>query len=1148
MYNHLLAQKVRKGCIAALIVTSVIARPTCTFAQTVFSRSVSFASTTQSVGSILKSLESQLGLPVSYASDINAGKKIMLPRTALSVAEIVNALEEQGATRFHEAGGSLFFKSQELVMISGTVKGADDNVPLPGVTIVSAGKKSVGSTNAAGKFSVSVEKGSTVLFKYLGYATRSLTFNTSSTNIDILLSPNATSLQEVEVTTALGIKREKKSLGYATQTISSEQLNDARSNNWANALSGKVAGLSMVSPGSGPLNSVRISLRGDNSLDPNKNFALIVIDGVPVSSSLTSSGVDNAYGAGSGQDTPVDFGNGVSGLNPDDIESISVLKGASATALYGSRAANGALIITTKSGAHARGIGITFNSNAAFDGVLKWPEQQYAYGQGTQTSLTPASNLYYSYGVSEDGTSTGGTSSAFGPRFNGQSYYQYDPLTGEQSATRQLWRPYKDNVKSFFRTGSTFTNNISLEGGNDKGNARASLTHSKNNWIMPNTGYERFTASISGQYLISKNLTINSKVNFTNTHSNNLPATGYSNQSISYFMIFQNPNVDLNWYKPRWKPGMDQIEQIHPFSSYIDNPYLIAYEMTNGLDGYKTIGNMSANYKFSDKFNIMVRSGLDLNYEEREMKRPYSTANFQKGYYKQQNIFRYEINSDALLSYTDKYGSDFALTASVGGNLRSEKYDEASRSVTGLVTPGVYKLANGINTPVAETIYTRKKVNSLYGIASLAYKDRIFLDLTGRNDWSSTLPVNNNSFFYPSISSAFILNELFTMPKTISYAKLRVSAAQVGNDTEPYRTSKYYDISNFPSSAVSPTTLFNASFKPELTTSYEAGLEYALFAGRFGMDVTFYHNRTKNQIIPVQLDPTTGYSRAILNAGLVRNQGLEVVLKGQPINGKFRWNTSLNWSKNSNKVLELAKEMQENDSQTIGTGGNATILAKVGGSTGDIYGYGFMRSPEGQIVYTAAGLPARPAQIQYIGNAYADWKAGFYNQFSYGNVNFSFLIDGQYGGIVYSQTHHKMTEQGKLKHTLKGREEGFIIGEGVVRNADGSYTVNTTKVAPATYYGDYYRRANVESNSFDASFVKLREVRLEYNLSRDLVRKLSINGASIAIYGRNLAMITNFPMFDPETAALNGSTILPGIEMGQMPSTRTFGINLTVKF
>ncbi|HUH33223.1 MAG TPA: TonB-dependent receptor, partial [Daejeonella sp.] len=424
---------------------------------------------------------------------------------------------------------------------------------------------------------------------------------------------------------------------------------------------------------------------------------------------------------------------------------------------------------------------------------------------------------------------------------------------------------------------------------------------------------------------------------------------------------------------------------------------------------------------------------------------------------------------------------------------------------------------------------------------------KVFVDVTGRNDWSSSLPQQNNSFFYPSVSSSLILNEIFSLPEAVSYAKLRLSAAQVGNDTQPYKTSKYYSISDFPSSAVAPTTLFNADFKPEITTSYEGGLEFSLLNGRLGVDATLYNNITDNQILEVPLDPTTGFTRAVLNAGTVKNQGVELVLKAKPVSGKyFNWNTNITWAKNNNEVLALAEGME--DRQDIGYGGNATIQARVGGSTGAIYGFNFERSPDGQIVYTTDGFPARPAQIQYIGEAYADWRGGIQNEFSYKNMRFSFLIDGQYGGLVYSQTHHKMAEQGKLKSTLPGREDGFIIGDGVVKNADGSYTPNTKKVPVGNYYADYYRRANVESNSFDASFLKLREMRFEYALPKSLTSKIRVSNAKIAVYGRDLAMITSFPMFDPETAALNGSTILPGVEMGQMPSTRTFGMNLMFNF
>jgi len=1038
---------------------------------------------------------------------------------------------------------------------SQTITGAvSDNQgqPLPGVTVLLKGTATGTTTNADGAYQLTASRAlnpnDIIVFSFIGFKVTEVPIN-NNTTINVQLQQDEKMLGEV-VVTALGIEREHKALGYAMQSVSGESLTQARPNNFAQALSGKVAGLTLTSPGSGPINSTRITLRGDNSLNPNGNNALIVLDGVPMSSDMTGSGVDNAYGAGSGNDIPVDFGNGIADINPDDIESITVLKGPSAAALYGSRGANGALIITTKSGARkSKGLGVTINSNISFNSVLKWPDFQYEYGQGGGKSFNAAGEPYYSYGASEDGANTGGTSSAYGPKFAGQYYYQYDPTLEGQSAERQLWRPYEDNVKGFFRTGSTITNNVAIEGGNEKGSARASITHSKNEWIMPNTGFERMTAALSLNYKASDKLRLNAKINFTNKKSDNLPGTGYSNQSISYFMIFQNPNVDLAWYEPRWKAGQEQLEQLHPFSSYIDNPYIIAYEMINSLNNYSTVGNISATYQFLPKFDLMVRSGIDMTMEDREMRRPFNTANFPQGYYKEQNIFDYEINTDALITYREKIGSKIDVRTSVGGNIRNQRYRGTDGVIDGLVIPGVYKLSNGISNPMMTTYHRNRSVNSVYGLAAFSYEDKIFLDLTARNDWSSTLPVQNSSFFYPSISSSFILSDLFALPRQISFAKFRLSAAQVGNDTDPYRTRKYYGQSDFPGSGSVPTTLHNIDFKPEITTNYEAGLEYMLFKGRIGMDLALYRNFTRNQILDIPIDATTGYTRRVVNAGKVRNQGIELVLNTRPIDKPdFKWKSTLTWSKNYNKVLELAAGIG-GDQQVLGSGGQASIIAKIGGTTGDIYGYGFVRSPDGQIVYDEAGLPAYPDEVQYIGNAYADWKAGFLNEFSYKNFRFSFLLDGQYGGIIYSQTHHKMTEQGKLKHTLKGREEGYIIGEGVVLNADGTYSPNTKQVLPVDYYVRYYRRANVESNSFDASFLKLREMRLEYNLPAWLLaRTKAFQGASIALYGRDLAMLTNFPMFDPETAALNGSTIMPGIEMGQMPSTRTYGVNVTLKF
>ncbi len=1055
----------------------------------------------------------------------------MLMTLLIIVISIVNVFAQPGA---NPVSGIVKDESGELLIgASVSVKGT-----------------SIGAiTDVNGSFNLSIPPQGILQITYLGYEPLDVKI-TGQKDYTIVMKETKNELDEV-VVTALGIKREERGLGFNTENLSGHVLTDAQSNNWATALSGKVAGLNVLGIGAGPLGTSRISLRGDNSMNMDGNNALIVVDGVPLSSRISGTGAD-AYAAGSGGDVPIDFGDGINDINPDDIETVTVLKGASAAALYGSRAANGVLIITTKSGARQKkGIGVTLNTGVSIENVLKWPDYQYEYGQGTQTKDKNGS-WYYSYGASEDGVSTGGTSSAFGPKFDGQQFFQYDPTPEGQSAERQLWRPYKDNIKGFWENGSTVNTSVAVESANDKSSFRTSLTWMSNKWIMPNTGFDRLTLSSSFQHKVTSKLRFSTKVNFTNRNSDNLPATGYNNQSISYFMIFQNPNVDLAWYRPIWKSGQNQIAQIHPFSSYIDNPYLIAYEMENPSNKNTFLGTTSAIYEFSRKLELMMRVNAEMSYESREQRRPYNTANYLTGYYREESIHNLETNADFLLTYRDNLSKEIGMKFSVGGNMRNNEYNRTGGSITGLVTPGVYKLSNGVTNPYLIYNVQNKQVNSLYGTANFNYGKGLYLDITGRNDWSSTLPIDNSSFFYPSVSTSMVISEWTKLPSFMNFLKARLSWAQVGNDTQPYKTAKYYTPSEFSGSATMPTTLYNADFKPEISTNIEGGLDIRTLNNRLSMDLTLYNNYTKNQILDVPLDPTTGFSRATMNAGKVRNRGIEILLKGVPVQQKnFNWNASFNWSKNWNKILELSSEMGDEDAQLIAQAGTVYYYGKVGGSMGDMYGYKLLRTPDGQVIYNESdGKTAKSQDIEYVGNAYPAWKAGLQNDFTIKNVRVSFSFDGQYGGLVYSQSHHKMSEQGKLKHTLKGRdsEDGKIVGEGVIDNGDGTYSPNTVRIYLKDYYADYYRRANVETNSFDASFVKLRDARVEYRFTKGITDKLKIEALSIAVYGRNLWMWTKFPLFDPEAAALNSSTIVPGVEIGQLPTTRSFGFNLTAKF
>ncbi len=1037
-------------------------------------------------------------------------------------------------------GSFVVSPAQAQFTVSGNVIVAEDQSSLPGVNILVKGTNNGTITDAEGNYSINANSGDDVLvFSFVGYNAQEVSVEGRST-VNVTLTSDAKQLSEV-VVTALGIKREDKSLGYAAQSVSENAVKDAKSNNWVNTLSGKVAGLNIQGAGAGPMGSSRITIRGESSLNLDNNQALIVVDGVPVSSKITGTGYNSHLSA----DSPVDYGSTLSDLNPDDIEKITVLKGPGATALYGSRAAGGAIIITTKSGSKKdNGIGITINSNVSMEEVNRWPDYQFEYGEGR-------TDEYYSYLDSEDGINTSTTVAAgraWGPKFNGQSYFQYNPDAPDgRPVERTPWVPYKNYISGFFQTGVTYSNSIAIEGGGDHGSARLSLTHLKNKWIIPNTGFERINASLSVNQKVSDKLKITGKANYTNKTSDNLPAAGYNNQSLMYFLIIgTTPNINPQWFKPYWMPGLEHVKQKNPFNPGPDNPYLDMYEMLNKMNKHGIIGTVSANYEISKKLNLMIRTGLDMSFEYRSQQRPYSMTKYPRGMFREQNVFSYESNSDFLLTYNDKLSNRITFTVSAGANAMRQTYDFAGMYADQLAQPGIYQISNSLDQAVADPQKTKKAINSVYATSQFSFDEMIFLDITGRNDWSTTLPAKNNSFFYPSVSTSFLLDELMSLPRPVSFAKVRLSWAQVGNDTRPYQTARYYD-KIYSNSFTNSTTLFNAELKPEITSSYEVGLDLRLFQNRIGLDVAVYDNRSRNQILAIPLDPVTGYSNALINAGLINSKGVEVRLSGKPVvRGNFSWNTTFIWSRNRSYVKELAEGITN---QIIyAHNSNVTIEARVGGRMGDMYGKGFQRSPDGQIIYASTGLPAPLDPVaRKWGNAFADWKGSIMNEFALYRFKISVLLDGQYGGDMYSQTNHKNNTLGKTRVTLPGRDGG-IVGEGVVSQGDGTFAPNTVNVPASAYYDNYYQIGNAETNIFDASFLKIREVRVEYSLPQSIIGKLGLQQASIAIYGRDLFNFTDFPGFDPEGGNLNNGTLTPGVELTQFPSTRTIGANVMFKF
>ncbi|WP_460687516.1 SusC/RagA family TonB-linked outer membrane protein [Niabella aquatica] len=1041
-----------------------------------------------------------------------------------------------------------FVQAQQRT-VTGTVTSQETKEPLSNATVIIQNTSRGTATSVDGRYSIPVNPGDVLTFSAVGYKTvDKATAELSEINVAL----ESIGQQEDEVVvTALGIKRQEKALGYAMKTVSGEELTDALSNNWTDALTGKVPGLNLIKSGGGPAGSNQIILRGETSLTDN-NSALVVVDGVIVSGSsgkMTGTGNSN-YQSG---DSPVDFGSGLADINPNDIESVSVLTGAGASALYGSRGAHGAIIITTKMGkANNRGIGITFNSNTSIGLINRWPDYQYEYGQGAA-----GEDLYYSYGQSEDGPSTFSSSSAWGPKFDGQMYYQYNPNDPAyyrvKPPERTLWQPYKNNRKDFFRPSTTLTNSLTLSGGNKTTNVRLSYTNATNKWIVPNTGYTRNNIALALKHNITDKLSVSTNINYNNRKSDNLPNTGYNNQTIMYFMRGITPSMNIDWFKEYWRPGKENIEQTTPFSNLLDNPYFQAYEIINSQNKNNFVGTIQANYAFSEQLSLMIRTGIDFQYDQRKQERPFDTYRYANGFYGETNIYTQESNTDFLVQYTTKKSRRFNFGANIGGALMENKYVKDGAYTEKLMYPGVFNFGNAGDKVIPARYRSNVGVGSLYSLINGSFKNFLFLDGSMRVDWASTLasPYKNDlkPFFYPSLNTSFIISDAFKLTKDISFWKLRASLSGVGGGGDrPYRTAyTYTTLADYTAGVVNPATIPNLGLKPEKTISYELGTDLRLFKGRYLIDLTVYKNNTYNQILAEQLDPSSGYSSRIVNAGNLQNKGIELNLEAKILNrkDKLNWRTFGNLGYNESKVIELSNDDSEKLITTV-FGSRGAILAKVGHEFTGMYGYGYVRSPDGQIVYNN-GLPRLSGELMYLGNATAPLKIGWGNEFGYKNFRFNFLFDGQWGGVGYSLTHAVLIEEGKLKKTIPGRYNG-IIGDGVVDNGNGNYTPNKIVVDAASYYGAHFTRDNLESNTFSTDFIKLREVRIEYALPARMVQKIRVQKLLLGLYGRDLFVLTNWPAFDPEFGSLTGDGIQKGAEVAQFPSLRTLGFNLSVNF
>ncbi|WP_174262588.1 SusC/RagA family TonB-linked outer membrane protein [Pseudopedobacter saltans] len=1042
------------------------------------------------------------------------------------------------------------FAQESKIRVKGTVLSLEDGEPVIGAVVKLKSNNRSTQTNVNGNFTVDVTPTEKLIISSIGFKTVEIPVD-GKTTLDLRLSVEDMSLKEV-VVTALGIKREEKALGYATTVVQGEQLTEALSGNWTDALSGKVAGLNLVRSNSGPTGSNKIILRGENNLTGD-NEALIVVDGVVINNSSarrTANAGESVYGTSS-DNMPADYGSGLNDINPEDIENINILKGPAAAALYGQRGANGAIIITTKSGStKKKGLGVTFNSNFALESVNRWPDMQFEYGQGLDGAA------YYSYGASEDGASTSGTSSAYGPRFDGQYFYQYDPVTQARGKERTPWVPYTNKIRDFFETGQTLTNSVSVDGGTDKTTARFSATNVKNKWITPNTGYGRNSVALSVNSKINKKLTVSAKVNYNNKFSDNLPGAGYGNQSLMYWFIFWQPNADIDWLKDYWQLGQENRKIKYPYSSYPENPYAVSYEFINRSNRNTLTGNVNATINFTKELSLMLRTSLDFSTEQRAQERPFDAGSkLTRGSYRTQNIQSQEASSDFLLRYSKKINKDIELSLTGGGSILRNTYVKDEIRADSLTYPGLYIFANSAGPLVSIPDRSEYNINSFYGLLSASYKNYLYLDATARQDWNSVLATpkrtDNVGFFYPSVSTSFIASEFFELPSSISFAKLRASVAIVGSGgTTPYRTSYAYGLAGgglYAGGALqNPTTLPNPDLKPLSTTTYEVGADVRLFKNRLGFDIAYYAGNTKNQILSRIVDRASGYNQMLINAGQVNNNGFELALNGKPLenaNG-LNWRAFATFATNKNKIMSLP-----DSSIVLRTGpvAGGQIVAQVGGSMGDLYGRGYRRSPDGQVIYDeTTGFAKISDEVIYLGNTIPKFKTSLGNEFRYKQFRLNVLFDAQVGGVAHSLMNYKMVEQGKLTSTLPGRYNG-IIGDGVIQNSDGTFRKNDILTFDIDeYYRSHMGADNAEGSTFSTDFIKFREARFDYTLAPKTIKKLGLQRASIGLYGRNLFIWSPWPMFDPEFGTLSGTDIVQGFETAQFPSTRTFGFNLII--
>jgi len=1042
----------------------------------------------------------------------------------------------------------IFFSSQvhaQSFIVKGTVTGKPDGLPLAGVTVSVKGSSKATQTNNQGQFAISAQTKDILQFSFIGYAPQELP---ASENLQVSLEQAKGALNEV-VVTALGIARQKKSLGYAVQELKAKDISETAEPNLVNTLEGKVAGV-RVTNSQGDMGSSRIVIRGETSIS-GYNQPMFVINGFPV---------DNDQYLGTNPSR--DFANLISDFNSNDIESISFLKGPNAAALYGSRAAHGVVLIKTKDGKKKKGVGVEVNSNTSFDNLLTLPKYQNVFGQGA--------NGEFSYKDGAGGGINDNVDESWGPKMNGQLIPQFF------DGTPQPFIPHPNNVKSFFKTGVSYSNGIAFGDATDKYNYRFSVNTRRMFGVIPNSDLGRNNFSLNSTLKLDPKLTLTVNAYYIQTNAGNLPGSGGKRSTSTMLQfIWMGRQVDMDKLRDHY---YSTLSPLNWNNAYYSNPFFVANQNTVGQHRDRLIGNIGLSYKITDELTANLKSATDYYTDRRKLKIAYGTSGTPYGSYEEDAYTVNETNTEFTLNYNKKLTSDFSLEVLAGSNIRTKSFEENDQKAPRLAVAGLYTLTNSRDPLISANNYYKLKTYSLFGTAQLSYRNYAFLDFTSRNDWASTLPIDNLSYFYPSVTASLVLSDAFDIRSDVlSYAKIRGGWSKVGAEAGAYQLKNTYPFitptfGSYPQ-LTAGTLFLDPNLKPEMTTASEIGAEAGFLNNRVRLDLSLYQSSSYNQILNVFVSNTTGYSQKLVNGGRLNNKGLEVQLGVTPVKlTHFTWDINANYAMNRSKLKSLDDQgILKN--YVLGSDGSIETVATIGQPYGSLFGTAFLRDAKGEIIVNDDGTPATNPNNKVLGKYTPDWLGGVTNTFTYDNLSLSVLIDGSFGGRQYSSTNATGSYTGVLASTLPGRDAAHgglsyyypgndnsqqpvagsagpagekVYDDGIIFKGVTQDGKPNKSILPAS---QYYKTLNNfdEAWIYSSSFIKLREVRLSYALPSKWMKSIKFVGATVSLVGRNLWIIhKNIPNVDPETAFDTGNG--QGLEDLSLPGTRSYGINVNFKF